>query len=231
LQFTARLFFQKLSPDQALEHFAIERTDQYVDKLCGVETPSQVRYVHQLYKHLQSKHRWDVGGPPPPLGTPTRITLKALHLEGGLIAQPAKMGRFKVLVQCGGVNISDLVEETDYHEADVPSIPLNGAVVGGDVRVSVFTEKGLKGFSALDAICSSSNAYDARGITLFFLFHTDFLDVTPTDGNTGPSAVEGSQPGQFRVGVEHLDKAHKKAKKGKHAPGSSAVLHYVKEPF
>jgi len=214
------LFSRNFSPDQALSYFANKRTDQFANKLCGVETPLQVRYVHQVHKYLQSTRCWDIGGPPPHLGTPTRITLTALHFEGGLIAQPAKMGRLKVLVQCGGVNISRLVKETGYFEADVMSIPLNGVVVGGDVRVSVFTEKGLKGISALNAIKDSSNAYDARGITLFFLFHTDFLDVTLTDGSSDPSAVE------------RLDKAHKNVKKGKHAAGSSAVLHYgIMAPF
>jgi len=166
----------------------------------------------------------DIGGPPPPLGTPTRITLKALHFQDGLIAHPAKMGRLKVLVQCGGANISDLVEETVYFEADVTSVPLNGAVVGGDVRVSVFKEKGLKGTSTLDAIKSASSAYDARRIALFFLFHTDFLHLAPSEGNANSWAVE---PGKFRVGVEHLDRAHKGVKKGKHAAGSSVVLDYA----
>jgi len=214
------MFHRQIKPRQALHFFARNRTNEYVDKkLCGVETPSQVRYVHQLYKYLASTGCWDTGGPPPPLGTPTQITLKALQFEDGLIACPAKMGRLKVLVQCGGVNISDLVEETDYFQADVTSIPLNPAVVGGDVRISVFAEKGLKGNSALDAIKSSSNAYDARGIKMFFLFHTDFLDLTLND-----SSIE---PGKFRVGVEHLDRAHKKVKKGTHAAGSSVVLHYA----
>jgi len=223
------IFWRRLQPDKALYFFARNRTDEHIDnnKLCGVETPSQVRYIYQLHKYLQSKGFWDTAtppsGPPPPLGIPTRISVTALHFEDGLIAHPAKMGRIKVLVQCGGVNISDLVQETDYFEADVVSIPLNGAVVGGDVRISVFAEKGLKGMSALDAIKSSSNAYNARGIKLFFLFHTDFLDLTLSHDSTTPKAVE---PGKFRVGVEHLDRAHKKVKKGTHAAGSSAVLHY-----
>jgi protein-tyrosine phosphatase len=217
------IFFRQLKPEAALYHFARNRTDKYVDKkLCGVETPSQVRYVHQLHKYLESTGCWNSGSPPPPpLGAPRTIMLKALSFEDGLIARPAKMGRLKVLVQCGGVNISDLVEETDYFQADVTSIPLSSAVVGGDVRVSVFAEKGLKGSSALDAIKSSSNAYDSKGIKLFFLFHTDFLDLVTTDTQTW--AVE---PGKFRVGVEQLDRAHKKVKKGTHAAGSSVVLHY-----
>merc|ERR1719362_2580578 len=219
------IFFRKLQPDQAMYLFARNRTDEHVNdkKLCGVETPSQVRYIRQLHTYLESTGCRDSGGPPPPLGTPIRITLKSLHFEDGLIAHPAKMGRIKVLVQCGGVNVSDLVQETDYFEADVASIPLDDSVVGGDVRISVFAEKGLKGMSALDAIKSSSNAYNARGIKLFFLFHTDFLDLTLSHGSTTPKAVE---PGKFRVGVEHLDRPHKKIKKGTHVAGSSAVLHY-----
>jgi len=222
------MFFRKLSPEKALFWFARHRTDEHINnrRLCGVETPSQVRYVHQLHEYLKCSGCFNPAIPPPPLKTSTRIRLKALHFENGLIAHPAKMGRLKVLVQCGGTNVSDLVEETSCFEADVASIPLNGAVVGGDVRVSVFAEKGLKGMTALDAIKSSSNAYDAKGIKLFFLFHTDFLDLTPTHDNTNPWAVES---GKFRVQVEHLDRAHKKIKKGLHAAGSSVVLLYTKE--
>eukprot|EP00419_Tripos_fusus_P035506 CAMPEP_0172784942 /NCGR_PEP_ID=MMETSP1074-20121228/205192_1 /TAXON_ID=2916 /ORGANISM="Ceratium fusus, Strain PA161109" /LENGTH=695 /DNA_ID=CAMNT_0013621947 /DNA_START=21 /DNA_END=2105 /DNA_ORIENTATION=- len=205
----------------------VEETDYFEadrKKLCGVETPSQVRYVHQLHDYFESKGCLDDGSPPPPLSTPTQMMLNALHFEDGLIAHPAKMGRLKVLIQCGGANVSDLVEETDYFEADVTSIPLSGAVVSSDVRVSVFSEKRLKTSSALDAITASANAYDARGIVLFFLFHTDFMHLTPTRCFGDDSlAIE---PGKFHVSVENLDKATKNIKKGTHEAGSSAVLHY-----
>merc|ERR1712185_787633 len=55
------------SPREALEQFANARTDKRIaGKLCGVETPSQVRYVYQLHNHLRRVRAWSTTPEPPP---------------------------------------------------------------------------------------------------------------------------------------------------------------------
>merc|ERR1711879_382755 len=89
------------SADDALSYFAACRTDTRLrGHSQGVETPSQVRYVKQLWQHLQQTGSWCPKSVPE-CKAPT-LCLQALEFVDGLILHPEKVGRIKVLVQCGG---------------------------------------------------------------------------------------------------------------------------------
>ena len=96
---------QAVSADAALALFAHQRTDSKIGgKPCGVETPSQVRYVHQLWAHLKEHQSWSVSDevafdetsrsgvrvparlPIPPVVAPS-ISLARLEFEGNFIAR------------------------------------------------------------------------------------------------------------------------------------------------
>lgn len=177
------LMYNKICPDSqsALHCFADRRTAPSLNssrdrRLCGVETPSQVRYVHQLYEHLKRGDSW-FDSPQLPLypGKPP-ITLHSLRFHEDLFLQADEMFRIKVLIQCGGTHIDELVLETNSFDPTRPEIKLESVVVAGDVRISVFEEK-FDGFSAYEAMRSVSNAMNAKGLVLMFLFHTDFVDM------------------------------------------------------
>jgi len=223
------------SSEGAMELFAQQRTDSSKGKICGVETPSQVRYIRQLWSHLSANDAWlHRGATIPPCPEP-EIALHCLKLEAGLLPYAHKMKRLKALVQCGGENVSRLALETTSVEATVTSISLEGVRVRGDVRVAVFEEL-TPDFSAQHAITCVPNANKAKGIILFFLFHTHFLnlygqengneDLTVPREYMDPEAQENGY-NCFRLSVRDLDKAHKRIKKGKHLPGSSIALYWT----
>jgi len=216
----------ELDAEKALAAFAKRRTDRRRSKkLCGVETPSQVRYVRQLAEHLKSNgcHR-DLPGLAPLCPKPA-IKLQALDFKNGLIAKPLRMGPLRVLVQCGGANVSEYVLETASVDAATQSISLDNVAVCGDVRVSVFEDLGGD-FSAFDAMTSATNVIKAKGLVLLFLFHTNFLHLHAASVDC--NSHDAVQHEQFAVPVEQLDKAHKNVKRGKHAAGSSVVLNFIR---
>lgn len=272
--------------DEALHMFARRRTDERVNgRLCGVETRSQIRYVHQLWHHLRRTDSFHDSPLPPPRCRAPPLTLHSLSLHGALLKQPHQLGRLRVLVQCSGAvfrgtrpcsveapsdvgtetvatsassasrkDVMRIVYESPGINATAVTLPLEDIVVSGDVRISLFQERGAK-FSASTAMMTVPNAQRAKGIICFFVFHTDFMNMRqavlkPSVKNSlndsgfqlehRPSICssprEPSQredecggPREFRVRVEDLDKAFKSVKKknGKHTPGSSIVLSYT----
>jgi len=215
------------SAKAALKLFAKKRTDLYRGKaLCGVETPSQVRYVQQMARHLERTATYLSSPQPVSFCLNPAINLQVLNLEGGLIAKPHKTKPLRVLVQCGGANTSDLVLETPSFSSDSLSVPLQGVVVQGDVRISLFQDKGA-GFNAHKAMTSVPNAHQAKGLVLLFLFHTAFMDMDDNDGNSpdeSSKVTEGN--GRYRVSIANLDKANRRVKKGVHLSTSSVSLSY-----
>eukprot|EP00419_Tripos_fusus_P005457 CAMPEP_0172692020 /NCGR_PEP_ID=MMETSP1074-20121228/24946_1 /TAXON_ID=2916 /ORGANISM="Ceratium fusus, Strain PA161109" /LENGTH=99 /DNA_ID=CAMNT_0013512145 /DNA_START=84 /DNA_END=380 /DNA_ORIENTATION=- len=90
------------------------RTNESISakKLAGVETPSQVRYVQQLARHLRQHDAWLESPETPPACEEALVWLQSLELECGLIADAVRRRPLRVLVQCGGPCVSDLVLET-----------------------------------------------------------------------------------------------------------------------
>ena len=250
------IYHHKWKPEKALEFFATERTNSEMHgKPCGVETASQVRYVHQIYHHLNRNNCWFSSGYPPPSCRKPPITLHRLVFEDKLFLQPEMLNPVRVLVQCGGSKIDELILETDCCDVGTASIDLEGKVVAGDVRISLFEESGDANFSALQNMRSVPNAMKAKGLQLMFLFHTDFLELEmhnhdPPRENLHDPPLRPDLPEHehtsfssdlhidmppgakiYRVFVENLDKAQKKIKKGKHAVDSSVALVYTPGGF
>ena len=214
------------APEDALEWFADARTDSVKSKgkKHGVETPSQVRYVRSLWTHLTRTESWLNSPKPPPGCRKPTITLRSLFLENDFIAEPDEMKRIKVLVQCGGSKIDELVLETESFDPAVVEIPLGDVVVQGDFRVSLFEEK-ERNFSAQQAMLAVPNAMSAQGLIFMFLVHTDFMQVESLPSTERSKQAE-EQRVQFKLRVDELEKANKKVKKGKHSEGSSICLEY-----
>merc|ERR1712054_436906 len=215
---------------QALNMFADRRTDQRITndphKVCGVETPSQVRYVYQLCNHLK-EHEAFLDSPilPPKCHQPP-ITLRELRFKNGLMAHPARMKNLIALVQCGGAKVSQKVLTTDPVSPDSASISLNDVVVQGDFRVSVFEEK-HEGFNPHDEMMKVPNAMKAKGLVLLFLVHTHFMELGDEEQKEAYQEDRAEEALRvYEISVRALDKAHKKVKKGKHGAGSSVELVY-----
>jgi len=214
------------SANAALQMFAKKRTNRWSKKLCGVETPSQVRYVQQMARHLERTESYFSSPEPVTFCSTPAIRLQALDLEGGLIARPHKTKLLRVLVQCGGATTSGLVLETPSFSPTTLSVSLQGVVVQGDVRISVFGDNG-NGFSAHKAMTSVPNAHQAKGLVLLFLFHTAFMDMGDNVGKVpDESSIATEDKGRYRVSVENLDKANRRVKKGVHLANSSVSLSY-----
>merc|ERR1712032_38903 len=104
---------------------------------------------------------------------------------------------------------------------------LEGVIVQGDVRISLFEDKG-KGFDAHKAMTSVPNAHLAKGLVFLFLFHTAFMDMDDNNGNApneSSAATEGNGR-RYQVSVANLDKANNRVKKGRHPSTSSVSLSY-----
>ena len=82
--------------------------------MCGVETPSQVRYVYQFWNHLKRTRSNSTSPAPPPACPRPVIVLQSLRFEHGFFTKPAKP--LKVLVQSGRARVHELVYES-------PSLP------------------------------------------------------------------------------------------------------------
>merc|ERR1711879_52923 len=96
------------SADDALSYFAACRTDTRLrGHSQGVETPSQVRYVKQLWQHLQQTGSWC----------------------------PKSVPECKAPTLC--LQALEFVFETPPMEASSLSIKLGGATVSGDIRIIV----------------------------------------------------------------------------------------------
>jgi len=235
----ALLLFSKRCKDaaHALRHFAKRRTDEnLVGKPKGVETPSQIRYVKQLAWHLDEYQAYVDSPFPPPFCAAPSIRLQALDFEGGLMARPQKMRPLKVLVQSGGINISELCLETRPYDPNLTSIPLDNVEVSGDVRVSVFQDTGGD-LSAVQAMTLAANPHKAKGLVLLFIFHTNFmrqlsvqssLDQEPSDyiQQAAKHCAVPDKRGKYKIAVEDLDVANRRIKSGYHAAGSSVILKY-----
>jgi hypothetical protein len=204
---------------EALEKFARRRSDRIAfGKMKGVDTPSQVRLVHQVAAHLRHAGAWlasPVGPPPCPCST---LSLCFLELEEGLIAKPAR-GQMKVLVESiqGDGIVQPVFESVGGCRPQERCLQLGDVQVSGDVRISLYQHAGQ------DA------SVGARGhMILSFTFHTAFTTALPSSSLPPGTKAAGIQ--RFRVPVEELDVAHKRVGNGRrsaHAPGSGCVLSYV----
>lgn len=209
--------------------FAERRTDTRIGrKLRGVETPSQIRYVNQLFQHLKRTDSW-LHSPeaPPAIPAPT-ATLHRLAIDTEFFAHPDKIKGVRVLIQYFETtsNLAEPVLETESYEATVDSIALNDVVVRGDVRIALFEDKG-KDFSAREAMLAAPKNFNkSKGLLAYFCFHTGFM----YSEEEAPSSLEASCGGTLEVDVSEMDKANKRIKTDKHDgrfnQGAQAVLHF-----
>jgi protein-tyrosine phosphatase len=215
--------------EEALEMFAERRTDTRIGrKLRGVETPSQIRYVNQLFQHLKRTDSW-LHSPecPPAIPAPT-ATLHRLAIDSDFFAHPGKIKGLRVLIQCFETtsNLAEPVLETEAYEATADSIALNDIVVRGDVRVALFEDKG-KDFSAREAMLAAPKNFNkSKGLLAYFCFHTGFM----YSEEEAPSSLESSCGSTLEVDVSEMDKANKRIKTdkrdGRFNQGAQAVLHF-----
>mmetsp|Transcript_51456 Transcript_51456/g.143874 ORF Transcript_51456/g.143874 Transcript_51456/m.143874 type:complete len:196 (-) Transcript_51456:17-604(-) len=131
------------SPKEALDYFAMQRTDPNLKgSLRGVETPSQKRYINQLYVHLERCGTFIDSETLPYLPSRPTITLRTLHLDKWLLKpSQLKVPRVRVLVECvdPAVGAFEKLIETPGFDPTLRDVPLN-VVAAGDVRVSIFEE-------------------------------------------------------------------------------------------
>jgi len=215
--------------EQALQVFAERRTDTRIGrKLRGVETPSQVRYVKQLFQHLQRTDSW-LHSPalPPPVPTPT-ATLHKLTIDGHFFAHPEEIKGLRVMVQCfkGCDNLTEPTLETETFALSDLSVTLNDIVVKGDVRIALFADKG-KGLSPREAMLAAPKNFNkAQGLMAYFVFHTGFMHGS---GEAPPSS-DSSCASTLKVDVSEMDKANKRIKTdkrdGRFNKGAQIVLDF-----
>ncbi|CAK0818855.1 unnamed protein product, partial [Prorocentrum cordatum] len=195
--------------EQALEFFARRRTDtRFGGRLRGVETPSQVRYVTQVFQHLQRTDSWfDSPWLPPPVPTPTAI-LHNLSIDGHFFAHPEKIKGLRVLVQCfdGCSSLTDpLLETASFAPSDL-RVTLDDVVVKGDVRISLFDDEGKDFKSREIMFAARENFIDgARGLLASFCFHTAFMHGSAA----APPSSDPPGGRTLRIDASQLDKAHK----------------------
>lgn len=237
-----------------MQCFARRRTDHDLSgakgKLCGVETPSQVRYVHQLWAHLKRTECFLQSDKELQYCPQPTLQLMSLVLRDGFLATAHKMGKIKLLVQrqCGGGPGEKVLETPCYDPATTTEIPLDGLEIKGDVRVALFEVK-RSDFDTQAAMAAAPNAYLAKGLVFMFLFHTHFVRLAEKKGDGSSAASKGAlvgskSPGattssmdtadasmqEYDVSVMNLDKAHKNVKRNKHPAGSGVVLYYRQLP-
>lgn len=201
---------RRQTAEEALEMFACRRTDMRIGgKLRGVETPSQVRYVNQVFQHLQRTDSWFRSPqPPPPVPAPA-AELLSLSLEDGFFAHPEKLKRVRILVQSFGGAMSaveTVLLETDGFDPTEVVVPLSGVSVQGDIRISFFEEIGPDCSVRETLLAAPENFHKAKGLLAYFCFHTAFMYP---DEPTSDQEDEHSQ-GILRLNVMEIDKACKR---------------------
>jgi len=215
--------------EQALTVFAERRTDTRIGrKLRGVETPSQVRYVNQLFQHLQRTDSW-LHSPalPPPVPAPT-ATLHRLTIDGNFFAHPEEIKGLRVMVQCfeGCNNLTEPMLETEAFALSDLSVTLSDIVVKGDVRIALFADKG-EGFSPREAMLAAPKNFNkAKGLLAYFVFHTGFMHGK----GEAPLSSDSSCGSTLKVDVSEMDKANKRIKTdkrdGRFNKGAQIVLDF-----
>jgi len=177
----AWLLYAKIcsTPKEALDMFALQRTDPNLrGSLRGVETPSQKRYINQLFVHLVRCNTFLDSETLPYLPAKPNITLRTLHLDRNLLkVSTLKVARIRVLVECFEATSGhfEKIIETPGFDPTRRDVPLN-IVVSGDVRVSIFEELDIN-TDCFENINTVPNAMQAKGLILMTLFHTDFMDL------------------------------------------------------
>lgn len=222
----------ELTAEEAMSLFAERRTNTGLGKkLRGVETPSQIRYVKQLFEHLRRTNSWLHTSHIPPDVPKPEIRLTRLCLEGGFIAHPAKTKGLRVLVQCFGSvpPRAETVLETETLDPSVEAVPLQDVAVRGDMRIALFEVKqSSRSFSAHDVTLAADNFNKAKGLLAYFWLHTGFL-WQAGDAIGGPATLGPSR--ELGLGVEQVDKASKgiqtDKRRGRFTAGSRLVLHYA----
>jgi len=219
---------QRKLADEAMIVFAKRRTDPWKSrKIQGIETPSQMRYVRAIEKHLkQTKCYIDAAEMLPHCQEP-KLALKSMKLDPDFLLLKKELKQIQVVIQSlseGGVTLH---LETDPLPADSLVIPLNGTVIAGDIRVSIFKavkEKNAEHHVDLhNELLRVPHVGKARGIIAYFRFHTAFMprDLRIVEAST----CEEMQ--RFHLQAKEVDKACKGIKKKKHGPKSSLTLEYV----
>jgi hypothetical protein len=200
---------RRQTAEEALEMFACRRTDMRIGgKLRGVETPSQVRYVNQVFQHLQRTDSWFRSPqPPPPVPAPA-AELLSLSLEDGFFAHPEKLKRVRILVQSfeGATSaIETVLLETDGFDPTEVVMPLSGVSVQGDIRISFFEEIGPDYSVRETLLAAAENFHKAKGLLAYFCFHTAFMYP-----ETPASDQDEHAQGILRLNVMEIDKACKR---------------------
>merc|ERR1719356_2139586 len=195
--------------------FACRRTDMRIGgKLRGVETPSQVRYVSQVFRHLQRTDSWFRSPrPPPPVPAPA-AELLSLSLEDGFFAHPEKLKRVRILVQSfGGATpaAEAVLLETDGFDPTEAVVPLSGITVQGDIRVSFFEEIGPDCSVRGALLAARSSFQKAKGLLAYFCFHTAFMYPEKPTIDT----VDEHSQGTLRLNVMEIDGACRRVRTAK----------------
>jgi len=218
--------------EEALEMFACRRTDARPGgRPRGAETPSQVRYVHQVLQHLQRTDSWFRSPrPPPPVPAPP-AELLSLSFEDGFFAHPEKLKRVRILVQALGgatpATETTLLETDGFDPTEAVVVPLSCVVVQGDVRISFFEETGPGGSVRGAPLAAPGSFHEAKGLLAYFCFHTAFMyPDTPT-----ADMVDEDTQGTLRLNVMEIDKAcrsvHTARRPGMFGESSGVALRFA----
>lgn len=206
----------KPTAGEALSHFAVQRTDPTLKgKLQGVETPSQMRYIHQFFAHLERTNAF-LGGSPLTYLRDTTLRLKAVKGEAlfaaadngnGAAPSDTKRARREIYatVWCNG----DIITSSDSYAVDEDGnflIEFNQIEVSGDVRINVFETDVAKRKMTAPPPGTVYIAGKEPGLQLFFWFHTDFV------------------PDNFELGLPEIDKACKNKNNKSNGSGKLRTL-------
>eukprot|EP00927_Polykrikos_kofoidii_P072518 TRINITY_DN68622_c0_g1_i1.p1 TRINITY_DN68622_c0_g1~~TRINITY_DN68622_c0_g1_i1.p1 ORF type:complete len:559 (-),score=37.41 TRINITY_DN68622_c0_g1_i1:59-1687(-) len=175
------------SVQDALNLFALRRTDlAQTGKLQGVETPSQVRYVEYMWKHLQMTQSFFPSPLKPPVGV--RIRLQKIRFRNVFREEDRLRPCMEICVAVHDGQTMRVVHWSGAAAAS-PDVELNleGTTVQGDARISIFCRGKLSENDNFVAVRKHQRdesfktrkrcvAGQEQGILFYFLFHTTFLE-------------------------------------------------------
>jgi len=168
--------------EDCLQFFAVSRSDlRFSDKLQGVDTPSQKRYVMAidtlLSKNDSYLHTPAANIKPPPLAPITLTNLNVLDFFSNPQEIAAKTPIQVVVQECDVTTWTVKLETPAISGADVSSgninFDLKGTQVQGDVRVTVYDyDKKVKAGPVAKGVIAGNEP----GVLFYFIFHTAFVD-------------------------------------------------------
>jgi len=179
--------------EDCLSFFAASRSDlRFSDKLQGVDTPSQKRYVMAI-DMLLAKNNCYIHTPPqnikrPPLAPITLTNLNVLDFFSHPQEIASKCPIQVVVQECDVTTWTIKLETPALSGTDVSNgninFDLKGTQVQGDVRVTVYDyDKRLKAGPVKKGVIAGNEP----GVLFYFIFHSAFLDfqnhklLVPTD--------------------------------------------------